>query len=161
MNKYHPLEQENGYPEPPHPPLDLSLRDHQQRLRMCCWWIVEEWGEYFDAPDHEVASELSDILHFTVEACLLVGIKPEDFDLNSTITSTDFSLVVYVIRAAQRLKAKPWKKQYNPPDLEFIQSQFKQALISLIQLIESDGFDPHSIYFIKNKENKERIKAGY
>lgn len=78
-------------------PFDLELagqwdkREVHESFRRTMGWAVEEimeavgkfkgkpWREHFEVPDYDgVLDELGDAMHFFLEACLVLGLTPED-----------------------------------------------------------------------------------
>lgn len=163
MEKIAPKERENGYLAPP-PPLDLRLREHQQHFRMMAWFFTEEVVESLLASDEEHAEELSDVLHFLTELCILTDVSPES--VAAVLILTDFrpdilDVLIQVGRAANRMKAKPWKSNPQPTDEKEVQRCLGTALAYMWKHIQIEGHDPHEIYFHKNEINKKRIETGY
>lgn len=163
MDRLAPKELENGYPVPT-PPLDLQLREHQQHFRMMAWFFTEEVVESLLASDEEHAEELSDALHFLTELCILTDVSPES--VAAVLILTDFrpdilDVLLQVGRAANRMKAKPWKSNPQPTDEEEVQRCLRTALAYMWKHIQIEGHDPHEIYFHKNEINKKRIETGY
>lgn len=162
MHKYHPIEVEHGYSPPPHP-LDLSTREGQDRMRQFAWWVTEEILEAYDAPHHDYPGELSDILHFLTEMCILAGITPAQVvDCSYAPRHHPLHMVLESMGSSIRLlKGKPWKKQFTAPSLTI----FRVGLISAYRLLwehcECENLSPYTIYFDKNAINHTRIQTGY
>ena len=70
-------------------------------------------------------------------------------------------VLIQVGKAANRMKAKPWKSNPQPTDEEAVQRCLRTALAYLWRYIEIEGHDPHRIYFHKNEINKKRTQSGY
>lgn len=163
MERLAPKELENGYLAPT-PPLDLQLREHQQHFRLMAWFFTEEVVESLLASDEEHAEELSDVLHFLTELCILADVSPES--VAAVLIATDsrpdvLDVLIQVGKAANRMKAKPWKSNPQPTDEEAVQRCLRTALAYLWKYIQAEGHDPHEIYFHKNEINKKRIQSGY
>lgn len=73
---------------------DWSRRQVHESFRRTMAWAVEEimeavglfkgkpWKQHFSAPDRDkVMDEIGDALHFFFEACLVLGLTPEDLFL--------------------------------------------------------------------------------
>ena len=163
MDRLAPKERENGYLAPT-PPLDMQLREHQQHFRMMAWFFTEEVVESLLASDEEHAEELSDVLHFLTELCILTDVSPES--VAAVLIATDsrpdiLDVLIQVGNAANRMKAKPWKSNPQPTDEEAVQRCLRTALAYMWKYIQNEGYDPHEIYFHKNEINKKRIETGY
>ena len=163
MDRIAPKELENGYLAPT-PPLDLRLREHQQHFRMMAWFFTEEVVESLLASDEEQAEELSDVLHFLTELCILTEVSPES--VVAVLIRSDFrpdilDVLIQVGKAANLMKAKPWKSNPQPTDEEAVQRSLRVALAYMWKYIQAEGHDPHEIYFHKNEINKKRIQSGY
>lgn len=163
MDRIAPKELENGYLAPT-PPLDLRLREHQQHFRMMAWFFTEEVVESLLASDEEHAEELSDVLHFLTELCILTEVSPES--VVAVLIRSDFrpdilDVLIQVGKAANLMKAKPWKSNPQPTDEEAVQRSLRTALAYMWKYIQIEGHDPHEIYFHKNEINKKRIETGY
>ena len=163
MDRLAPKERENGYLAPT-PPLDMQLREHQQHFRMMAWFFTEEVVESLLASDEEHAEELSDVLHFLTELCILTDVSPES--VAAVLVSTDsrpdiLDVLIQVGNAANRMKAKPWKSNPQPTDEEAVQRSLRTALAYMWKYIQIEGHHPHEIYFHKNEINKKRIETGY
>jgi len=164
MAQLAPKERENGY-EPPEAPLDLQDRSHQQHFRLMAWFFTEEIVESLMAEDFQLAEELSDVLHFGVELCILAGVTPERVALVSsseTIFRPDLvDVLIFVGRAVNLMKAKPWKSHPQAtPEVE-LQNYLSVALAALLKYIQAQHLDFHQIYFHKNQINKKRIQNQY
>lgn len=163
MEQLAPKERENGY-FPPAPPLDLQLREHQQHFRLMAWFFTEEVVESFLASDEEHAEELSDVLHFLTELCILTGVSPES--VAAVVVAMDsrpdiLDVLIQVGKAANCMKAKPWKSNPQPTDEKAVQRCLRTALAYMWKYIQIEGYDPHEIYFHKNEINKKRVQGGY
>lgn len=85
VEKYLPIEKNNGLLICEDVPVNLDNRFGQARLKDFFWRTTEELTEAVDAarvhghiPSHTF-EEMADALHFLVEACILSGIKSTDF----------------------------------------------------------------------------------
>ena len=169
MCKYHQVEFANGYTPPAPGPVDLQSRAGQDRLRQFAWWVVEECVEARSADARDRPEELSDILHFMTELCILSDVNPLSLAEIELMWSTmdprpehDLHDVVHFVgRAMNLLKAKPWKQSPKPTDPENYQFFIKMAMGSLIGVIKNEGHCPKKLYFHKNEINHSRIQSGY
>lgn len=170
MHKYHPIEESLGYapPDPHYLPITINSRDGQDRLRQFAWWVTEECVEAMLASPQERAEELSDVLHFLTELCLLAGVQAplladikavRSMEIASFYTLSD--VILHVGRATNLLKMKPWKQSPKQTDPEQYRNHVRQALITLINVMLNYEVDPHEAYFNKHKVNQTRIQEGY
>ena len=168
MHKYHPIEEALGY-HPPHAPVDIQSRTGQDRLRQFAWWITEEVVELETADPDEIMGEMSDVLHFVVELCILSGVDAtvsipskllNQFEPMPEIVDP-YDIILTVGEAINKLKAKPWKQTPKPVDEDLFRSAIKEALRITCQLIDQQGWDIEELYFMKNAVNQTRIQTGY
>jgi len=165
--KFAPNEIANGYTPPTSFPMDLNKRATQDRLRAFAWHIVEEIVEATVCGDDEFPDELSDILHFTIEICLIAGVPPAQIvQVNEVDMFFDGSspalldVIVQVGLALNECKAKPWKLSPRLPQVGVVHYHLAKALCVLLRHIEAAGLSPESIYFKKAKINEQRIADG-
>lgn len=165
MHKYHDIEVSNGVPDVPIGPLDFNLRDRQMRFRLTTHWMIEECVEAVEADPENLASELSDILHFMTEAAIYAGVTPAHFQFHESRQSPNLMhLVIILGRATNLMKAKPWKQTLKPWTLQnqtLLERYVREAYEFLLEHISSQGLDAHEIYFQKNEVNHERIQTQY
>lgn len=171
--KYFHVEKSLGYNPPESLPMELNTRACQDRLRQFYAYIQEEVVEALTAKEEDVPGELSDILHFTTEFCLISGIQASRveavYEAHRALDifeppSMEHPLWTFQINlglAMNQLKYKPWKQSPKPTDPEAFTSKVCTAYAYLLQAIRTAGCDPHTIYFDKHKENVERIQTGY
>ena len=163
MERIAPKELENGYLAPT-PPLDLRLREHQQHFRLMAWFLTEGIVESITADEESFSEEMSDVLHFMVELCILADVSPEAVLATYTqapLRPDVLDVLIQVGKAANRMKAKPWKSNPQPTDEEAVQRCLRTALAYLWKYNQIEGYDPSQIYFNKNEINKKRIETGY
>lgn len=63
-----------------------------------------------------------------------------------------------------RLKNKPWKQSRRETDLEELKSIAQGLMLAFIRLCMSSNLSPQKLYdqyFVKHKENNERVASGY
>lgn len=83
MEKYDPIEKNNGLILTDKVPVDIHNRFGQQRLKDFAWRITEEISEATEACEKNIDSiihfqeELIDSLHFMVELCILSDVNPD------------------------------------------------------------------------------------
>jgi len=168
MHKYHPIEESLGY-APPHAPVDLQSRKGQDRLRQFAWWITEEVVELETADPEEIYGEMSDVLHFVVELCILTGVGSvvnipskllNQFEPMPEILDP-YDIILTLGEAINKLKAKPWKQTPKPVDEELFKLAISEVLRITVQLIDQQGWNPEELYFHKNQINQTRIQTGY
>jgi len=132
MEKYHDIEERNGFPIP-HAPVDLHDAHAQHKLKDYAWRFTEELTEatearaiHPDTPEH-FEEELADAYHFLVELMTLSGTEhripgePGECRLdwmfdqcngwpyNSSLDSMAYKAIECLGRAMNCLKNKPWK----------------------------------------------------
>lgn len=194
MNKYHPIETANvGHEVPstsdehgPHSgPLNLQDRASQLQLKSFAWRITEELTEATLALDEDnkthYLEELIDALHFSVELCIMSGLKESDFAHTVRLEDALENLfhlspesgnpriqAYYVIEqlgaAMNRLKLKPWKTTGMLTDVKAYTSDVIAFFHGLIVLLKGSGFTAHSataMYLNKNAVNQFRIRSNY
>jgi hypothetical protein len=149
-------------------PFDLTNAKAQKQVRATMGFIIEEIGEVMDGG--ETAEELADVCHFLVELCIFSGIGPKDihsqglaklFELTSPFSHR--LLVRNLALAMHCLKAKPWKMNPKPSDLESYRMHVKGAFYAFISFVKFYGFtadDLFKAYMGKAQVNQERIDGG-
>jgi len=162
--KFHPIELANGY-SPPDWPVNIQSREGQDRIRQFAWWICEEMGEALMAPQESFAEEMADILHFSVELCLIIGITPAQVVGHGSIECWDTDPVfaevfAELVRGINLLKAKPWKQQPKPTPPEQFHQHISGHLYLLLRVFDYHEIDAYEQYFHKKKINEQRIQSG-
>lgn len=172
MEKLAPVELELGYSPPP-VPLDFSLRQSQDWFRLMSWYLTEEIVETLTAKPEETPGELADCLHFAIELCILAGITgqkaqaqlkaADQMDLFADFlkTYTLQDVLVDLGKAVNLMKAKHWKRNPQPTDVETVQLHLYNMLYKLILVIRTHSLEPETIYMAKHKMNEDRIQARY
>lgn len=196
MAKYDQIERRNGaiVPEPPY---ILDDRFVQYRLKDLFWRVTEEfaealevepniqdhefiqWKEYWEksVPLRHFYEEISDALHFLIEASHISGLANRIGDLTSLwnicssmtrfperIRDECAEIVWELGLAANTLKNKPWKNTHMPTD----QVKFEHHLIltwrwffSLLCHMGCTPQDTYLLYFKKNAVNQFRQRSNY
>lgn len=85
IEKYHPIEVQNGLSLTCESPVNLNDKFGQAKLRDFAWRMTEELTEASWSLEKKLGwtdfcVELIDSLHFLVELCIHAGIKPQDLD---------------------------------------------------------------------------------
>ena len=189
--RFHVIEEENNLLEYVGMPVEITDRHGQARLRALMWRVVEEIGEFLDeldsrSPISAAREELADVLHFLIELYLSAGITAADllqrnsgecpwakdelersFLLFESLTSTPRGLILKLIlsltSASHELKARPWKKDPKPTDLEKFRYKLVSTFEAYIRLCDSCEMDADLLYnSFLNKETKNhaRIDGG-
>jgi len=195
MNKYHVIEKKNGALIPDAP---WHIDNHlvQYRIKDFFWRTTEEvcealevaedihsdWKSNWDtnANIRHFMEELSDALHFLVEASIYAGLdinKLEDISLmilkrdvyNSicnleSIKKECMNVIYHMGLAANALKCKMWKNTHMPTDKIIFDTQLEQVWENFFQLWHSlfcNLEDVYMLYFRKNRVNLFRIKTNY
>ena len=187
MKKYHPIEMSLGIRHTAECPLDLTTRRGQATARDFCWRITEEITEAVecardkDTCKHpEVIEELSDALHFLVELAILSNIAPKDIfpgsnedllvqGLKQCIWTEGFEQTAYETIhqlgvAANLLKGRAWKLQFDPPNEKQFQIKVIRAFGCLFFMFveaKCSVKDVHEAYHNKHSINVERAEGGY
>ncbi len=184
---YRDIELRNGLSYTGDMPVDLNDRFGQAKLKDFFWRVTEELTEAIDArrnhphlPAHTF-EELSDALHFLVEAYLLAGIpasywsvpndnrdKLEDLARFAYPFATFEQGVYEVIHsigcASNCLKQRPWKTTHQLVDVGKFTNFLVKALPQLIGCFVYLGIDATAIftvYWRKSEVNKFRIRSNY
>jgi len=172
--KYNPLEVKLGFYAPERLPMPINTYMAQDRLRMFYAYICEEVAEVALAETPgDFAEELSDVLHFVAEFCLICGLPPESieklylarsqldmFDTDPNAPSLgEFQLLMG--KAMNQLKYKRWKLSPRDTNLVKFYDAVMLAVVELLNYIKFNGLDPHTIYMSKHKKNEDRIATGY
>jgi dimeric dUTPase (all-alpha-NTP-PPase superfamily) len=192
MNEFHAIESANGFRVESSVPVDLDNPHDQLRLKEFAWRISEEVGEAVLAlTQHGMSSkqyreEISDVMHFYAELCLIAGITPSMIcpsagpdRLKTTFLSVanEYSMgfegyslqsfwlhvVVALSQAMNNLKNRPWKRTMKPTD----RTAFREHLINTFRefvavclvsgMNEQDLYDQ---YFHKRNINQQRQLTG-
>jgi dimeric dUTPase (all-alpha-NTP-PPase superfamily) len=168
MHKYHPIEEALGY-KPPHAPVDIQSRAGQDRMRQFAWWITEEVVELEQATPEEAKDELSDVLHFVVELCILAGVNAEVSVPSPLLNQFEpmveyvdpYDIILHLGVAIHELRAKPWKQTPKPVDEVQFKGAIKEILRTVVMLTNQQAWDIEEVYFHKNQVNQTRIQTGY
>lgn len=172
-NKYNPIEESFGYWTPAHFPAPLNTLHTQDRLRMFYAYICEELCEVYLAAPKDRPEELSDVLHFAAEFCLIAGVTPEyiedQYRMRSALDTMEPMGHVPSLAQIQfawgdainLLKYKRWKQSPKDTDPNTFNHRVAIAFCALLQHIEGQGLDPETIYMAKHRKNEERIATGY
>lgn len=167
MTALEPVEISLGY-NPCPVPLDFTQRSQQDWFRLMSWYLTEELVEMTIAPVKDKPEELADCLHFMVELCLLAGVEYRQvtFALDMGLYDPEpelgpFSVIVQVGKANNLLKAKHWKKEPKPADMDRFRYSLIQALITLLRMFQVQGLNPEEEYMKKHTINEGRIQSGY
>lgn len=172
--KYNPLESRLGFYAPERLPMPINTYMAQDRLRMFYAYICEEVAEVALAETpQEFSEELSDVLHFVAEFCLICGLPPEPIEtLYQTHAQMDMfdevpiepslqSFQLLMGKAMNQLKYKRWKLSPKDTDLVKFYDATMCAVVELLSFIKFHRLDPHTIYMSKHKKNEDRIASGY
>lgn len=186
--KYTPIERDNGLLQTEDFPVNLHDRHGQARLKDFFWRVTEEVTEAVDArrthahlPTHAI-EELSDTLHFLIEAYLLAEITPNDlapstgmdklaavcFDVFSekyeSLESYGYEVVHQIGLASNCLKQRPWKQNHQLTDVGTFRAHLTGAFRPLMAMFMSCGLGHEEIfriYWLKSEVNKFRIRSNY
>ena len=174
--KYNPIERQLGFSAPTELPMVLNSYHGQDRLRMFYAYICEELAEAKSAAHDQklYQEELSDVLHFATEFCLIAGIPPEYIEERMELTQQldlfdpfprsypDIPVIQQLWgRAINLLKFKRWKQTPKHTDEVEFAFHVSLAYTALLRHIEIYELDFHQIYMAKHKKNEERISTGY
>lgn len=152
MIRFKEIERNNGF----HlncPDLSVDIDDSfgQARLKDTAWRIVEELGEALQASkdnDKELhTDEISDVLHFLVELCILANYRPDmiptkDFGLDADILDQWF------------MSAKSRDDEYSIPEL-YGNDNYSAHVIATGLMVESLAMACNTL---KNKPWKQSLK---
>lgn len=186
MRKYTPIEYKNGLCWTADCPVDINSRHGQARLKDFFWRCTEELTEACEAnrihPElkNHVLEELADALHFLVEANLLAGIKPENYDewgmqsrwLENMVDMAEkddlepgcFEVIYWLGAASNCLKNRPWKQNHQLTDIPKFKGYLMKALPLLIGVFVGQGINDDEIfrmYWKKSEVNKFRQRSNY
>jgi hypothetical protein len=180
---------------------NIDHQTSQYYMKDMCWRVTEELAEAYEAfeefihkPSNKEAythgiEELSDALHFLVEALIICGFVPEDvmvlyykekkdrldllWDLkwraevemtHRVLSLNMIGVIKHLGLAANCLKNKPWKQSQMITDHGRFKRHMCEALSQLIYLfkycrVSSQGI--YEIYFKKSEVNKFRQRSMY
>lgn len=184
MAKYHKIEEENGtgYALIKNEGYNINSPKTQALLKDFAWRITEEITEATEhtLEEHKehVLEEVADALHFMVELCIVVGIKPDELpkefrphsDKLTCLCSVRFgkpnaySIVQHLGLAMNCLKQKPWKKTHILTDENKFKGHIIDAFRELCRFwvcLGSNDLTLYNYYFRKNKVNQFRQKTNY
>ncbi len=170
IEKYHVIEEKNGFNILNGYPLDINDKHAQARLKDFAWRITEEFTESTDAHEFEHRlEEIIDALHFFVELNILAGHYPDIkmSEVNYNIMGKDYQTYRVIERigcAMNCLKNKPWKQSQMLTDNKKFYYHLEQAWIEFYRLFFSYNLsleDVYVIYFKKSEVNKFRQRSKY
>jgi len=167
-------------------PFDINNYEHQAWIKDFLWRSTEEVAEALEALElghkEHYLEELSDALHFIVEALILAGVDSKHRfsnleemvnNIKGTITekSTDHSInegsldyIKHLGLVGNTLKNKKWKKtqvltDYNK--FEHIANKSFTKLIVLFVISGCEAKDIYELYYKKSQVNKFRQNTNY
>lgn len=170
---------------------DIELQSTQDLARYYSWFVVEEIAETMEAwltgRRKDMYEEMSDVLHFLVEVCVICGLEPAkvpslidpEFD-DPSVDPLDFLFRrtfphepavgewIHVIEslgnAMRHLKNKPWKEQKTPvniPDLHRCLALALYQYIVVCVAFKLNADQVYQLYFDKHSVNHERLDSHY
>lgn len=192
MEKYEAIEHANGFIHESiyKQPIDFDNRFAQARIKDFCWRVTEEIGEMLEPhEDPHFLEELSDVLHFMTELCIMCNIKPDDIIGRSFheicrlesywrgfMTEWQTPLwrhanpveVLDIIRklaeAANCLKMKPWKQTTVLTDIPKFKLCIVGAYLKTLKVARKTGITADGLfrlYYAKSEVNNVRIRTKY
>jgi hypothetical protein len=194
MIKFHAIELNNGFRVESTVPVDLDNPHDQLRLKEFAWRISEEIGETVLAlGQHGKSSiqyreEISDVLHFYVELCLIAGITPSQIEPmgpdrlirvfqmvrnelpenTSLLAGIDLHaswlyVIVSLSQAMNGLKNRPWKQTLQPTNRTAFREHMVNTLRELATCCVLSGMNADDLfheYFKKHNANQLRQASG-
>lgn len=187
MEKYHPIEAKNGLLLSKDVPVDIDDKMGQARMKDMFWRFTEELGEAMDAFYNHPESfheELSDALHFLVEACILAGIGPGRivgmivhpdsgftdkleclYGLNPVVSEKVgnidkvvgfyVSTMMGISMAGNLLKNRPWKQSHTSTDTVAFKELVVRTFYRFITLCKYAGImSPQNLYELYFKKSE-------
>ncbi len=167
-------------------PFDINSVEGQIWIKDFLWRIVEEVAEALEVIDEQdlFLEELSDALHFLVEAMIISGIESRvkflDLELMikdisyrhvpggkknlDQIRETALEMIIALGLVGNTLKNKKWKKTKVNTDYSLFEQRLYSAFHKLIQLFylcDCNADDIYNIYHKKSNINKARQKNNY
>lgn len=187
MDKYHPIEEANGLLITHEVPVNIHSAKGQTRLKDFAWRFTEEIGEALEAKLVEgdilhTKEELADSLHFFIEMCILADVRPDDLlkfftfeELWLHVTAPDWPpikdrntvelLIMYLSRACNKLKNKPWKQTQVLTDIFNFNLNMGATFMFFLRLCHEygvrDEVELYKLYFRKSEVNKFRQRSKY
>lgn len=195
MKKYGPIERRNGCIIPD-PPYDIDNHFVQARIRDMFWRATEEiaealeevpgtlrkWRDVWDDDSavRHVLEELSDTLHFMVEASTYANFDAHVLDTQSiwggvvsrsypplnkfTLRTACADYVFELGLAANCLKNKPWKQSQMVTDRDAFNARLEGAWANLLIIFALFGMSIDEVYVLyakKNIVNQFRQRSNY
>ena len=185
FEKYVEIEATNGLCYTKDCPVDIHDRFGQARLKDYFWRVTEELTEAIDAarvhghiPNHTI-EELSDALHFLVEAYLLAGFTAEYWQQPTdklrymvisaergyaTLEAAAYEVIHVIGCASNCLKQRPWKCTHQLVDIPKFRDLLGEALPALVACFVYCGLNEDeiiTIYFKKSEVNNFRMRSNY
>ena len=160
-------------------PLDIDWGENQVWIKDFLWRTCEEIAESMEAAalghfEHQL-EELSDALHFIVEAMILAGVDPPVWELSVYVPiglpysrdeydSACLSVFFTAGMVGNCLKNKKWKQTQVPTDLKkfklLLQETF-EAVLRVFKACTCSAEDIYILYFKKSEVNKFRQRTKY
>jgi len=170
IEKYHVIEENNGFNTFSGYPLNLNHKLHQARLKDFAWRMTEEFTEATDTndPEHKL-EEVIDALHFFVELNILAGHYPTTrwTDVYVDNLSQYYKIYPVIERvgcAMNCLKNKPWKQSHMLTDEKKFHMHLEESWVFFFLLLKSFHLtleDVYIVYFKKSEVNKFRQRSKY
>ena len=174
LEKYKDIE---GIPDYP---FDIDDAVGQIWIKDFLWRTCEEVAESMEANrgdhiEHQI-EELSDALHFIIEAMILAGVEPEFPDMgelwdhlnlylpDETYEQACLEVLYWTGMTGNTLKNKKWKQTQMQTDADKFEKYIKYALNSVLGCFKASGCSPRETfvyYFKKSEVNKFRQRSNY
>ena len=195
MNKYHVIEKKNGIPIPEAP---WHIDNHlvQYRIKDFLWRTTEEVCEALEVAEYvrsdwksnwdtdanirHFFEEISDSLHFLVEASIYAGLDNskieksfndvfnnatlENIFTKSLLFEASMDFILFLGLAANTLKNKPWKVTSMSTDIGSFHKYLYLAWAMFFHIwadLLCTKEDVYILYYKKNKINQWRQKTQY
>ncbi len=178
LEKYQSIEGIPGYP------FDIDSAESQVWIKDFLWRTVEEMMEameaHYNADLPHTIEEVSDALHFIVEAMILAGIAPQEWDLETIVVTKQESIeqarerndfhaaclqvCYYAGITGNTLKNKRWKQSQIQTDTHKFQLYIRETLECVLHAFTVLGCTSEEIfvyYFKKSEVNKFRQRSKY
>lgn len=194
--KYIPIETSNGLRHSQDCPVNLDDRFGQAQLKDMFWRVTEELTEAVDAYRrhaeliNHTLEELSDALHFLVEAYLLSDITPIQVAQSVLLSDKDqfatdkleliypakgsdemgrldfycYQVIHQIGCASNCLKQRPWKQTHQLVDKKAYRRSLLPALPALLAAFRICGLtadETFRMYWKKSLVNTFRIRSNY
>jgi len=170
-----PLERQHGVWYPETLPADMYTRQGQMLAKEHAYRVTEELlGEVLEAQSlSDRLGELTDSFLFYLSFCVIVGVRPdpnywaERGELSSTLTSVELAALVMnsLMLATNMLKARPWRRDFDLPDLQKFDQHVQMAGCYLWRLFRSSGVTTwkqlEGLYLEKHENAIRRLQSGY